>query len=110
MERVDILGTEWSVELLTDAQWLKHKSLTEDRRNDSNINGVCFGYERKILVRSDLEINHRKSVLRHEIIHAFQYESGVFYAMSFNWDVENETEWLGRMIPKITKAWNQVIR
>ena len=109
VKTIDILGSEWTIELVTDKQWAKHKSLSEDERTRMSVHGICFGYQRKIVVRKNLEKNHRNAVITHEIVHAFQYESGVFYAMSFNWDVENDTEWVARMSSKINKVVNEFL-
>ena len=104
MKKVNILGTEYKIEFLNKKQWAK-----ENKKTANEFDGFCYCYEKKIQVltykRSKEHIN---SILRHEIIHAFQNESGVRYAMDNNWDKESETDWLAYQLPKISEVFKEL--
>ena len=57
-------------------------------------------------VKSKLDVQ-RKKVLRHEIIHAFAFESGL--AENSPWAQDEElVDWIAIQGPKIWKAWQEV--
>lgn len=108
MEMVNILGTEYSIEWLSE-------------NNDEKLKecyGYCDQYTKRIVI-SDGEClkNDVMSVgdidkflnktLRHEIIHAFLGESGLRSCSEW---AENEemVDWLAIQIPKIVKAFEDV--
>lgn len=66
-----------------------------------------FSYDRNSL--KDLD-EYRKKVLRHEIIHAFLYESGIWNNSStaYAWGQSEEiTDWIAIQSPKIFQAFQE---
>lgn len=105
-KKIDILGSEWTVKLLPKTV----DPILED------CDGYCDWTMRKIVVEDitgfgsslgDLKAYHNK-VLRHEIVHAFLFESGL-YENSQEIDAwarnEEMVDWIARQGPKIYKAW-----
>lgn len=103
---VNILGTDYTIEKKTSAQ---DECLLE-----------CDGYcdktsKRLVVAEKDSKCNldcfeeYQKKVLRHEIVHAFMYESG----LAENWEHKNigqeETvvDWFAIQGLKIYNAWKQ---
>lgn len=104
--KVNILGSEWTI---------KEQSESENEK----LKG-CDGYMdwtiREIIVEREMQGNladmekHIRKVLRHEIVHAFLTESGLYecsgeaesWAMS-----EAMVDWFARQGQKIYKAWEE---
>lgn len=105
---VDILGTEYKI---------KYLSSKEDKRLEK-LSGYCDSYSHLIVIRKDENGNihdfnaYRKEVLRHEIVHAFFFESGLddsTFAYNGAWAVNEELiDWIAIQGPKIYKAWKSV--
>ena len=105
---VSILGTEYKVEFRSE----KEDKLLID----------CFGYTDEtdqVLVVQKIPENNEfvnpdwriKKTLRHEIIHAFLFESGLDNntTMSGNWAQNEEmVDWIARQFPKISKVYEQL--
>lgn len=107
--RICVLGTEYSIEI--------HKISIDNHMKRNNIMGYCW-YDEKLIVipdtsekeyfdftDNDAEINFINKVLRHEIIHAFLYESGL--STCCEW-ANNETiiDWIAIQSPKIENLIN----
>ena len=108
ISKVDILGTEYTVEAL-------------DRKNDSMLgdenDGYCDHTTKSIVVAQNDELNalkdfdrYQKSVIRHEIIHAFLFESGFGYSCEHPQYGHDETmiDWWAMQSPKIFKVFEQL--
>lgn len=106
MNRIDILGTEWSVSTCSE-------------QDDARLHD-CDGYSdwttKKIVVEKevvgtleDMDV-YVKKVLRHEIVHAFLLESGLHECSGETeaW-ASNEAmvDWFARQGPKIYAAWKE---
>lgn len=105
---VHILGTEYKI-------------LFRDKEQDPKLN-TCDGYAdftvKEIVVAKteycensvrDLEAYSRK-IMRHEIAHAFLYESGLWNNShsSKSWAMEEElTDWIAIQAPKMFKAFKE---
>lgn len=105
---VDVLGTTIRIQFREEKQ---DKALEE-----------CDGYfdasESLIVVKipnedgmslGNLE-NYQKKVLRHEIVHAFLYESGMAHCSSYadNWATNEEmVDWFAIQSPKIFKIFRE---
>ena len=97
---ISVLGTEYRVFITTEE---------EDSRL-KGADGACDYYAKEILIRQDPDIwqklEYTKKVIRHEIIHAFMFESG----LSLNWEhkefgqEETVVDWFAIQIDKINKA------
>lgn len=104
-DRINVLGTEYEIKILTAEQ--------------DQILSACAGYcdsTRKLLVlRDDSEEPGdweygRKQVLRHEIIHAFLFESGLsadasYEALEGQTHPEMVVDWFAIQSPKIFRVF-----
>lgn len=96
LKNLDILGTEYTI---------------GTEKTNKNIDGFCDTSIKKIVVddmkpsetsKKDLEL-YKKQVLRHEIIHAFLFESGL--EAECRWNDEEMVDWLAIQFDKIAKAF-----
>ncbi len=109
---VNILGTEYKVIEQTES----------DNKKLENANGLCEMHSKKIIIdtmesaQDDVMTvekieDFKKKVLRHEIIHAFLYESGLWENTNAReaWATNEEmTDWIAIQSPKIFKAFQEV--
>lgn len=106
--KVNVLGAEYSVTVTNDGK--------EPRLIDCD--GMCDETTREILaedyqnkVNDDLsakrDLEHQtKKVIRHEIVHAFLFESGL--AENSPWAQNEElVDWVAIQGPKLIKAWQE---
>lgn len=103
---VNILGTQYTILVIDKA----------DYRYDREADGWCDAISKEILIFNfeqspeslkDL-VAYQKKVLRHEIIHAFLYESGLWQnSRESNCWAKNEemVDWIAIQEPKIHKAF-----
>lgn len=110
---ISILGTDWTI-LYVDYEtdlYLKKNEL--DGYTSPLLKQIVVAYSETVPNRSDCsEQEHRiteKQTLRHEIVHAFFYESGLADSaliVNSSW-VKNEEmiDWIAFQGPKIYKAW-----
>lgn len=103
--KINILGVEYSI---------------EHRHNDprmENIDGFCDDTTKEIVVetyegddgkpgvKAQLDVQRKKNV-RHEIVHAFLFESGL--AENSPWAQNEEiVDWIAIQAPKLIKAWQE---
>lgn len=103
---INVLGSTYTVEQLTK----EADRLFRDR------DGYCDYTSRRIAVKLPDETNeldnhdvYLKQITRHEIIHAFMFESGLGY----NWQhpdfghEETVVDWIAIQFPKIQKAFEE---
>lgn len=102
---VDILGTDYQIIEKTDDPYF-------DR-----VDAYCDQTTKEIVINADFakgaEIHnvewYRKKILRHEILHAFLYESGLDEQSVFdNEHHEQMVEWTAMQFPKILKIFEEV--
>lgn len=106
----NILGTEYTVEYKKDNE--------DDVLKDSN--GYCDITSKKIVILAekrntddvdDFKYLQRKT-MRHEIIHAFIFESGLFtntYCVDGGWAKNEEmVDWIAIQFPKILKVFMEL--
>lgn len=105
--KIMILGSEWTV----DERSVKDDSLLEE------CDGYCDWTIRTIVVRHDAEGTladmdyYIRKVKRHEIVHAFLFESGLAHASApvDSWATNEEmVDWYARMGDKIHSAWREL--
>lgn len=104
--KINVLGTEYTI--------CEH-SPEEDKTLD-NIDGYCDKTTKVVCVTKktpdsnlgDWEV-YRKKVLRHEIIHAFLFESGLHENFEHKQWGHEETfiDWVAVQFPKMQKAFEQ---
>lgn len=107
--KVNILGTEYKV-LFRDEKD-KPKLKNADGYMDQSIKEIVVGvFEKDDMSIDDLQ-DYSKKVLRHEIVHAFLYESGL-WTNSGNvnaWAQSEEiTDWFAIQSPKIFKVFQEL--
>ena len=101
--KVDILGTTYKI---------KRKKL-----KDADVDGWCDNTSKTIIIRKDNYNNAgnfeylMKKQLRHEIIHAFLYESGLDcnfeHCTKFGHE-ETMVDWIAVQFPKIYEVYKEV--
>lgn len=106
--KVSILGTEYVIE---------YRSSKEDKILEDS-DGYTDLYSKLIVVVNDENGNikdynaYRKKVLRHEIVHAFLYESGLAHnsiQVESAWAMNEEmVDFFAIQGEKIHKAWSEV--
>lgn len=110
---ISILGSEWTilyVDYETD-RYLKNNEL--DGYACPILKQIVVAYSATVPNRSDCsEKEHRiseKETLRHEIVHAFLFESGLAdcsIILNSPWAKNEEmVDWIAHQGPKIYKAW-----
>lgn len=107
MKIVNVLGTEYTIEILkkSDDEYLER------------CDGYCDKTSKKIVVKAedkDDELDnyqvYLKKIMRHEIIHAFLFESGLHenfeHANKFGHE-ETMIDWIAVQFPKLQKAFEE---
>lgn len=105
---VHILGTEYKILIVED----------EDYHYDTEADGWCDTSTKELLIfnfTQDKEslrdlVAYQKKVIRHEIIHAFLYESGLSVnSISGGAWAKNEemVDWMAIQMPKIYEAFKE---
>lgn len=114
--KVKILGTEYTIEV--------HKISEDEFMKKNGLEGWC-GEDSKMIVIADYEEKEyfphmeeeekerrRKSVIRHEIIHAFLNESGLSASSSVpacGWAKHEEmVDWIAIQFPKIAAVYMEL--
>ncbi len=103
---VNVLGTDYEVVVATEK---------EDPRLE-DCSGFCDETTKEIVVerlkqgapntKGRLELQEEKNI-RHEIVHAFLFESGL--AENSEWAQNEEMiDWIAKQGPKLVKAWREV--
>ena len=101
---VDVLGTEYSIN--------ETDQLTDAYLND--MDGYCDHTTKSIVIDTfkplpgsvkDLDA-YKKQVIRHELVHAFLFESGL---CGNSWANNEEiVDWIAYMFPKLKEAFEDV--
>lgn len=112
--KVNILGTEYEI--------LKQSAKDNEMFEKLDCSGYCDWTSRRIHIRdylidtetfgySDCEI-HMNKTLRHEIVHIFLYESGLWAnstERTCGWAMNEEmVDWIAIQAPKIFKVYNEL--
>lgn len=109
MKKVNVLGTEYTVEYKNDDK--------DNILKDSN--GYCDITSKRIVVLAEMRSSDdvddfqylQKKTLRHELIHAFIFESGLFnntYCVDGGWAKNEEmVDWIAIQFPKLLKVFKQ---
>lgn len=107
--RVNVLGTEIKIEEREEAKDNKLKNCVG--YFDSSLHLIVL----KKLIPDDASLGdlkqYQREVLRHEVIHAFLYESGLdgSSGASANWATNEEmVDWLAIQSPKIFKVFQDL--
>lgn len=102
--KIDVLGTEYTVQIVPKSE---DKYLQQ-------CDGYCDKTSKKIVVKAwdeaceleDFDV-YKKTCMRHEIIHAFLFESGLH--QNFHHDEwgheETMVDWIATQFPKMVRAF-----
>ena len=113
---INILGSKWKIEI--------HKMSKDKYMKEKGYSGYCC-FETKKIVIADLDEKeyfgdlseeekavYARTILRHEIVHAFLDESGLCdnaLQPNFAWSKNEEmVDWIALQGPKLYKAWIEV--
>lgn len=106
-KHVDVLGTEYLILFGVPDEEIPEGS---DGCMDQSIRTIKIAhFENTRDSLEDLDL-YRKKVLRHEIIHAFLYESGIWNCSgsSESWaNNEEMVDWIAIQFPKMLKAFEE---
>lgn len=110
---VNILGTEWSILFGGESQFPGLKGV--DGYTDDSIKCIVVDDMSKSkddpLVKKDL-LAYQKQIIRHEIVHAFLYESGLSTCSQSvnNWATNEEmVDWIAAQLPKMIVACREAL-
>ncbi len=104
--KLNILGTEYEVNI---------ESADTDKVLES-CDGYCDKTTKRIVVRAEDETSelgnydvYQRTCLRHEIVHAFLFESGLHQNFEHNQWGHEETmvDWIATQFPKMQKAFEE---
>lgn len=92
-KKIKILGEEWKI--------------IKDKQMEDEFDGLCIYENREIRYKKSTELNR---CLRHEIIHAFMFESGLGFNFEHNPIGIDETmvDWIAIQYPKIRKVFKKL--
>ena len=95
--KVNVLGSEWTIEF---------KKL-------DNFDGLCDHSAKQICINNSMgkdiqdPLENQKKALRHELVHAFLFESGLGF--NCDWAMNEEIiDWIAIQFPKMAKAMEMV--
>ena len=110
--KVNILGSEWSVKFGSEEEYPSLAKM--DGYTDSSIREIVVddmkASKGQIESKADLE-SYQRQVIRHEIVHAFLFESGLDSNSNNteSWATDEEMiDWFAIQSPKIFKAFNEL--
>ena len=103
---VQILGTPYTF----------REATSDEDEHLLNCDGYCDKTTKEIVVRTDISGDlgdfqaYRKKVIRHEILHAFLFESGLHENWEHKqWGHEEATiDWIAIQFPKILKVYKEL--
>ena len=96
---VNILGENYTIGFSTE----------KDDPELKNLSGYCLPTRKKIVIDKDTKDPDvtRKWVIRHEIVHAFLYESGLDKEAPWADAEEQLVDWIALQLPKMVKAMQE---
>lgn len=105
IKKVNVLGTTWKIK---ESNERSDKKLKEcDGYCDDSIK-VCVVHDMtdpSSMAKSNLD-EYKKKVIRHELVHAFLFESGL--SCNSDWaDNEEMVDWIAAQFPKMLAAFQQ---
>lgn len=107
MKKVNILGTEYKIHISNEDKRLENRyGFTDFTTKEIYISKL----ERDLENGCYLQEYQQKEVLRHEILHAFLYESGLDeQSNSESWATNEEMiDWFAIQSPKIIKTYKEL--
>lgn len=105
IEHINILGTEYTAELMEETKDVKFKEADGYVDPTSHLIRVAL-FEPASTTVSNIAM-YLKKVMRHEIIHAYLFESGLAECSNRveNWAQNEEmVDWIARQLPKMKRT------
>lgn len=105
--KVNILGAEWTICELTEAE--DSLLLEMDGYCDKTLRRIVISKPSRNCSLGDYQV-YRKKIIRHEIIHAFLYESGLWENFEHpKWGHDEAMiDWIAVQFPKMYKVFQEV--
>ena len=105
--KVNVLGTEYDVEILSqrDESMDVLESVGYTDCSVKKIRVLDVTKNTDLSQQEDRE-KYQNLILRHELIHAFLYESGIGFGMQFH--NEELVDWLAMQFPKMTEVFDEM--
>lgn len=106
---VHILGTEYKILILEESDYRYSPEEADGWCDTASKEILIMNYKQSVESVKDL-VAYQKKVLRHEIIHAFLYESGLWqnaYGSKCWAKNEEMVDWMAIQLPKIQKAFKE---
>lgn len=97
--KINILGEEWLIVLETS------------NKKFDTLSGYCDCSKKEIHIELLNDIQVRKQIIRHEVIHAFLYESGLDSQSTYtdSWATNEEmVDWIAIQFHKISKVFKEL--
>nr|DAF80502.1 MAG TPA: Methyltransferase FkbM domain [Bacteriophage sp.] len=110
--KIDILGTEYKV--VQGSQATLPELADVDGYTDTSTKTIVVDDMKSIINEKGMKKNleeHKKAIMRHEVIHAFLFESGLAENSNTSdaWAVNEEmVDWLAIQAPKIYKTFQKL--
>lgn len=111
--KIHILGEEWTILFGTESQFPNLKG--NDGYTDSSIRCMVIddmsASENDVAAKKDM-VSYQKQVIRHEIVHAFMFESGLDSSSNLHehWAMNEEmVDWMAIQLPKIIDACKEAL-
>lgn len=106
---INILGTEYKIKFSskeTDPKMEGADGYFEGIAKEIYLDSTMFTTKDPLIVRS-FQQKYWKKVLRHELIHAFIYESGLDSCCDWARN-EEMVDWIARQFPKMTDCFKNI--
>lgn len=109
-QKINILGSEWTVVRTNRAE--EKRLEDKDGFCDFSVRLICINWyqvdNEDLDQQWDIDV-HNRNVLRHEIVHAFLFESGLGENWKHDTFGHDETmvDWIAMQGPKLYKAWKE---
>jgi len=105
MKKINVLGTTYTVKEANDRTDPKLKECDGYCDDTIKLCVVDDMTDTSLMSKVNLD-QYKKKVFRHEIIHAFLFESGL---ANNSWAANEEmVDWIAAQFPKLTKAFEEV--
>lgn len=104
-DTVNVLGTEYKIKISNkdDPKMENASGYFEGVAKEIYLNKTMFTTKDPLVIRG-FQTKYWKKVLRHELIHAFIYESGLDECCEWA-NNEEMIDWLARQFPKMVKCF-----
>lgn len=111
MQKVNILGTEYTIHYRNEKDDKNLDGKFRDGYTDNSTHEIVICNKKEDCELGDYE-HYKKTILRHELIHAFLYESGLDSSSGYvsgAWATNEEmVDWFAIQSPKIFETFQKL--